>query len=238
MPTALWRAASPARAIRPRRRQHPGPPAGAHGHAAANLTAPGRAERAFRPAAGAGSAALTAYRAFPPEWRLDLDGWTTLVLARRAPAGATLPSGVRRPRLLPMFAARFQTFDDRGDRSVLRGRASRRCAPRWRGAGSTASSSRTRTSTRTNTCRRQRPAGLGHRLHRLGRGGGAAEGQGGDVRRRPLHPAGARPGRRRPVRGPRPGRGRRAGLPAERGQAPAGPSATTRACTAPTRWSG
>ena len=40
------------------------------------------------------------------------------------------------------------------------------------------------------------------------------------------------------VRDPRPGRGRRAGLSARPRPRPARPSATTRGCTAPTRWSG
>ena len=59
------------------------------------------------------------------------------------------------------------------------------------------------------SARRQRAAGLGHRLHRLGGSGGGDGRQGGRVRRRPLHAAGQGPGRPGPVRGARP-RGRAA----------------------------
>ena len=63
-------------------------------------------------------AALAAYRAFALERRIDLDGWTTLVLARRA--GRRGAVARRRPahRLPPMFAARFQSFEDSGDRGA------------------------------------------------------------------------------------------------------------------------
>ena len=49
-----------------------------------------------------------------------------------------------------------------------------------------------------------RAAGLDRQLHRLGRPRHRAQGQGGDLRRRPLHHPGARPGRRRAVRDPAP----------------------------------
>ncbi len=49
-----------------------------------------------------------------------------------------------------------------------------------------------------------RAAGLDLELHRLGRPGHRPQGQGGDLRRRPLHHPGARAGRRQAVRDPAP----------------------------------
>ena len=63
------------------------------------------------------NAALAAYRAFRLERRIVLDGWTTLVLeARQISRAAPLPDVSGAPRLLRMFEAHFQSFEDRGAR--------------------------------------------------------------------------------------------------------------------------
>ena len=117
-----------------------------------------------------------------------------------------------------MFEALFQSFEDRATAPAAR-RASPRCAPNSRGAGSTASSCRAPTASRTNTCRPRRAAGLAHRLHRLGRARDRAGRPRRPVRRRPLPGAGARGGRRRDLHRRASGRDSAAGL--DRGQ-PAG----------------
>ena len=82
-----------------------------------------------------------------------------------------------------------------------------------------------------------RAAGLAHRLHRLGRRGGGADGQGGGVRRWPLHAAGARPDRhhRCSSRAIWWRKGRKAGFPIICRRAPSW--VTTPGCTPPA-WRG
>ena len=74
-------------------------------------------------------------------------------MAARRPGGCRGAGALN--RLRAMFEARFQTFDEPGERAASAGRA-RGAARRTRSAaGSTASSCRAPTATRTNTCRRR-----------------------------------------------------------------------------------
>ena len=73
-----------ARALRPRVRQYPARPAATTGAADPDARCAPGAGRALRPPAGARQCGLAAYRAqgFALLRRIDLDGWTTLVLRR------------------------------------------------------------------------------------------------------------------------------------------------------------
>ena len=87
----------------------------------------------------------------------------------------------------------FQTYDDRSDAATVRaapGRLARRTGQAR--AGRLCRAPFRRASGRISA-RQRRAAGLADRLHRLGRRGGGAEGQGGDLRRWPLHAAGRAP---------------------------------------------
>ena len=79
--TARQRA--PTRAVRSRLRQHSARPAAADRRAAQEAVGPGRPRRRLRSACAQANAAMAAYRPLVLERRIDLDGWTTLVLARR-----------------------------------------------------------------------------------------------------------------------------------------------------------
>ena len=85
------------------------------------------------------------------------------------------------------------------------------------GAGRLPGPARGRASERISA-RRQRPAGLADRLHRLGGRGRGDEGPGRRLRRWPLHRSGSRPGRCGSVRDSRSRRGRGAGLSGARPQ--------------------
>ena len=147
---------------------------------------------------------------------------------------SSLPRNCRaRPRPIDwprMFEARFQSFDDpqpaqTGPRvAALRAELARRGLSGFDPAARRPAPERIRAAVRG-------AAGLADRLHRLGRQRRRAGRQGRAVRRRPLHAAGARPGRRLGVhhRADRPRPRRSTG--SSRICRPAPSSATTPGCT-------
>ena len=187
------------RALRSRRRQHPrraAPPSGAAPHAARREW---RHARAFRPSPGSAGArrrrlsgAGNAPRPRPHLRRLVGAGAAqALSLAK--------PRGMRAPPVL-RSAGMFQSFEETADPSKGAERAA--SAPRQAegdGARRLHRAARRRASGRIRA-EIGGAARLADRLHRLGRHGGGARRQGGDLRRRPLHAAGARAGRHGRVR--------------------------------------